>query len=200
MEVLGLYGGTFGPPHMGHVYAAQVFLSEIPMDKLLIMPTFLPPHKVKVKGDTPAIRYEMCVAAFGNLEKTEVSDYEIRKADTSYTVETLRYLHSGGEREIYMLCGTDMFRTLDTWNSADEIFRLCHIVCIPRYTGEDASLNAKKEEYEQKYGKEIHILRTVPLEISSTEVREAIRSGSDLTGLVPEAVERICRREQLYKD
>ncbi|MBQ7921962.1 MAG: nicotinate (nicotinamide) nucleotide adenylyltransferase [Clostridia bacterium] len=200
MEVLGLYGGTFGPPHMGHIHAAHAFLSEIPMDKLLIMPTFLPPHKVKVKGDTPAVRYEMCLAAFGNLEKTEVSDYEIRKADTSYTVETLRYLHSGEEKKIYMLCGTDMFLTLDTWNSAEEIFHLSHIVCIPRYNGTDEILYRKKAEYEEKYHKEIHILKTVPMELSSTTVRNAIRNGEDLTGLVPDAVAEICKREQLYMD
>lgn len=200
MEVLGLYGGTFGPPHMGHIHAARVFLSEIPMDKLIIMPTFLPPHKVKVKGDTPTLRYEMCLAAFGDLEKTEVSDYEIRKADTSYTVETLRYLHSEGERKIYMLCGTDMFLTLDTWNSAAEIFKLCSIVCIPRYQEADDALYRKKEEYEQKYDKEIRILKTVPLVLSSTTVRNAIKNGEDLTGLVPAAVLEICRREQLYMD
>ncbi|MBE6569531.1 MAG: nicotinate (nicotinamide) nucleotide adenylyltransferase [Ruminococcaceae bacterium] len=200
MEVLGLYGGTFGPPHMGHIHAAEAFLAEIPMDKLLIMPTFLPPHKVKAKGDTPALRYEMCLAAFGNLAKTEISDYEIRKADTSYTVETLRYLHSCGEREIYMLCGTDMFLTLDTWNRAEEIFQSAHIVCIPRYTGTDEELHRKKEEYEQKYKITVRILQTVPIELSSTDVRSAIRNGEDLTDLVPASVAAICKREQLYRD
>ena len=72
MEKLGLFGGTFAPPHLGHVRAARMMLEEIQPDRLLIMPTAIPPHKVKVKGDTPELRLEMCRAAFGELPGTEV--------------------------------------------------------------------------------------------------------------------------------
>jgi len=137
MEKIGLYGGTFAPPHLGHVHAARAFLRAIPVDRLLIMPTFQPPHKAKAAGDTPEVRLEMCRAAFGDIPGIEVSDYEIAKADVSYTVQTLRHL-TAENREIYLLCGTDMFLTLEKWYQAEEIFRLlennrlCFVTYIPR--------------------------------------------------------------------
>ena len=103
MEKIGLYGGTFGPPHLGHVYAAKTFLREVAPDRLLIMPAGIPPHKEKAAGDTPELRLAMCRAAFGDLPHTEISDYEIRKPGKSYTVETLEHLAAPG-REITMLC------------------------------------------------------------------------------------------------
>ena len=120
MEKIGLYGGTFGPPHLGHVYAAKTFLREVAPDRLLIMPAGIPPHKEKAAGDTPELRLAMCRAAFGDLPHTEISDYEIRKPGKSYTVETLEHLAAPG-REITMLCGTDMFLTLDHWHRAPDI-------------------------------------------------------------------------------
>ena len=103
MERIGLYGGTFAPPHLGHVHAAKVFLATVSLDRLLIMPAGIPPHKTKTAGDTPEERLAMCRAAFGNLPHTEISDYEIRKPGKSYTVETLEAL-AAPEREITMLC------------------------------------------------------------------------------------------------
>ena len=122
MEKLGLYGGTFAPPHYGHIHAVKTFLEEVSLDRVLIMPTYQPPHKAKAAGDTPEVRLEMCRAAFGDIPGAEVSDYEIRKADVSYTVQTLEHL-AAPDREIYLLCGTDMFLTLDRWYRAAEIFR-----------------------------------------------------------------------------
>ena len=101
MEKIGLYGGTFAPPHLGHVHAARAFLRAIPVDRLLVMPTFQPPHKAKAAGDTPEVRLEMCRAAFAGIPGVEVSDYEITKADVSYTVQTLRHL-TAENREIYL--------------------------------------------------------------------------------------------------
>ena len=109
-ERIGLFGGTFAPPHMGHVKAVKSLLRHVRLDKVLIMPTAIPPHKVKVKGDTPETRLEMCRAAFGGIEKAEISTYEIDKGGLSYSVDTLEHLTKEGRR-IFMLCGGDMFKT-----------------------------------------------------------------------------------------
>ena len=198
MERIGLYGGTFAPPHLGHVHAAKVFLASVPLDRLLIMPAGSPPHKTKAAGDTPESRLAMCRAAFGNLPQTDVSDYEIRKPGKSYTVETLEALTRPG-REITMLCGTDMFLTLDKWHRAPDIFRLCTIACMARDTEADAQIHEMAERYRCDYAAGIVLLPGEPLVLSSSEIREGLRSGADMRAYLPSGVWEICRREGLYQ-
>lgn len=198
MEKIGLYGGTFAPPHYGHIHAVKTFLNAVSLDKVLIMPTFQPPHKAKAAGDTPEVRLEMCRAAFGEIPGTEVSDYEIRKADVSYTVQTLRYL-TAADREIWLLCGTDMFLTLDRWYQAEEIFRLAKMVCISRTDGKNEDLQQTADRYRTRFGAECLLLDAQPLVLSSSRVREAIRAGESLAEYVPPAVEAILRRDELYR-
>ena len=198
MEKVGLYGGTFAPPHLGHLHAVKTFLCRIPVDKLYIMPTFQPPHKVKASGDTPEVRLEMCHAAFDGIPAVEVSDYEIRKADVSYTVQTLRHL-AKPDREIYLLCGTDMFLTLDKWYKAEEIFRLAQIVCMARTDEKAEEIRQTWERYRGRFGRECILLEETPLVLSSSEIREAIREGRSFTEFVPPAVEEILRRDGLYR-
>ncbi len=197
MEQIGLYGGTFGPPHLGHVYAAKTFLREIPLDRLIIMPAGIPPHKEKASGDTPEKRLAMCRAAFGDLPKTEISDYEIRKPGKSYTVETLEML-TKPDREITMLCGTDMFTTLDHWHRASDIFSLCTIACLARENGSATVIRETAERYRNAYDAKIVLLTGKPLVLSSSEIREKLRGGADMTPYLPRAVADICRREKLY--
>ncbi len=197
METIGLYGGTFAPPHLGHVHAAKAFLAQVPADRLIIMPTGTPPHKEKASGDTPAQRLAMCRAAFGELPKTTVSDYEIAKGNVSYTVETLRHL-TKPERKIYLLCGTDMFLTLDRWYQADDIFRLAEIVCMARTDAQSEAIQQTANRYRETYGKNSLLLTGAPLELSSTEIREAIQTGRPLERYVPKAVEEIIHNEKLY--
>lgn len=172
-------------------------MKHLNLDRLLIMPTNVPPHKIKLAQDTPEQRLAMCHAAFDSIAGAEVSDYEIRQGGTSYTYLTLEHLTKPG-REIYMLCGSDMLLTLDQWRRAEDIFRLAHIVCMPRYSEGTERLNAKKTEYEERFGARIHIISEDVLEISSTEIRERIDSGADLTGLLPVKVIEIIRQERLY--
>lgn len=198
MEKIGLYGGTFAPPHRGHIHAVQAFLAHIPVDELLIMPTFVPPHKVQATGDTPALRLEMCHAAFDGIPGVTVSSYEIDREDVSYTVQTLRHL-TKPEREIYLLCGTDMFLTLEKWYHADEIFRLANIVCIARTEEKANEIAVAAVRYKREHAATCILLPDAPLEISSTQIREAIQTNKALTAWVPPAVEAILRRENVYK-
>ncbi len=199
MERIGLYGGTYAPPHLGHVHAAKTFLAQIPVDTLIIMPTGTPPHKTKAEGDTPEVRLEMCRAAFGDLPGVEVSDYEMQKRDVSFTVETLRHL-TMPDRQIYLLCGTDMFLTLDQWYQAADIFALAEIVCMARDDNKEEAIRQTGERYRKTYGKECIFLAGEPKELSSTEIRKAIQTGASLEKYVPKKVEEIIRRDGLYKE
>ncbi len=196
-ERLGLYGGTFAPPHLGHVRALGVFLAAVRPDRTLVMPTGIPPHKSKAEGDTPQARLEMCRAAFGDMPGVEISDYEIAKNGPSYTVETLRHLEAPG-REIVLLCGSDMFLTLGRWFRAEEIFRRAVVAGLAREADCGEEMRAAAEDYERRFGARVILLDGEPLELSSTDVRRAIREGEDLSPYLPGAVAEIIRREGLY--
>lgn len=199
---IGLFGGTFAPPHKGHINALYAMLDTVELDHVFVMPTFMPPHKQKLSVDTPKERYDMCLAAFGEIENVTVSDFEIKKGGLSYTVETLRSLREVyPESEIYMLCGTDMFLTLDKWFQAEEIFKLTNIVCVPRFCDDKNEIAQKKIEYEKDHNARIVLSETQPLVISSTDIRDCIlRGGSkdELSRYLTDGVIDVIKRDGLY--
>lgn len=196
----GLFGGTFAPPHLGHLHAARTFLSAMALDELLIMPACLPPHKEKSPGDTPEARLAMCRSLFSTLERTVVSDYEIKKGGVSYTVETLEYLrreNPGGT--VFLLCGTDMFLTLDQWFRAPDLFALARIVCMARYQGGyDETVLRQRDWYESKFGQRAVLLPGDPFVLSSTEIRAKIRRGEDLSAVLSQDVIAMIQERGLY--
>lgn len=195
----GLFGGTFAPPHFGHVHAVKTILNHADLDEILVMPTAVPPHKAKAKGDTPELRLAMCHAAFGGLEHVAVSDYEIRKGGVSYTVQTLEHFaETEPDREITLICGTDMFLTLDKWFRAEDIFRLSKILCIPRDDTDLGILEERRTFYREAYHARADILSVEPIDLSSTEIRRRIENGEDLTEVLPQSVIEIIQREKLY--
>jgi len=194
-----LYGGTFAPPHLGHRYAVETLLNSIPLDRILIMPTAIPPHKTMAQGDTPEHRLAMCRLAFGGMAGVEVSDYEIRKGGISYTVETLEHLTKPG-REILLLCGSDMLLTLESWRRSADIFALAEIICVPRYEADREELLAKGAYYREAYGARVRILSTLPRVLSSTEIRERILAGVALEEVLPEPVANYVFSHGLYRE
>lgn len=199
VERLGIFGGTFNPPHVGHIHAAKSFLAEMNLDKLLIMPAGIPPHKVISSEDDPSLRLKMAGEAFAHIsEKIRVSDYEILKSGISYTVDTLKNF-SKPNRILYLLCGTDMFLSLDTWRSPKEIFSLAEIVCIPRFDSCVSEIKKKSDEYSTDFGAKCHVLNAPPIEISSSDIRNMIKQGQPTSEYLPESVRIIIESEKLYK-
>lgn len=195
---LGIYGGTFSPIHMGHIRAAEDFLENFGLDRLLIMPTALPPHKAEVAGASANDRFEMARLAFCGHDRIEVSDFEITRGGKSYTVCTLEHFKPGNE--LYMLVGTDMFLTLDEWFRAPDIFSLADIVLKRRE--DDIRLGAqiaeKTDEYKTRFGARIHIMSEAAIRISSTAVRERLRSGRPVDGYIPDSVVDYIKKNNLY--
>jgi len=198
---VGIYGGAFSPIHVGHVEAAKAFMEQMWLDVLFVIPTGTSPHKQMSAGASDADRLEMCRRAFEGVEGIIVSDIEIRRQGKSYTVDTLRSLDAE-DRRLFLLCGTDMILTLDTWKEPDEIFRLAYPVYIRRESDEelDERLIAKVTEYRNKYGKNVVRLKSPAIEISSSEVREMIGRGEDITGVVPRSVAEYIGSKGLYKN
>ena len=196
----GIYGGTFSPPHIGHISAARAFAEQMALDELLIIPALLPPHKTIDYEDHPEKRFRMCELAFGNIECATVSDIELKREGKSYTVDTLKALAREG-RELFLLCGTDMIMTLDEWRAPDEIFSLCTPVYIRRESDAelDTAIAKKIALYKAKYGVDVPKISVSPIELSSSEVRAAVKDGRDVEKLVTAAVAEYIREEGLYR-
>lgn len=196
---LGIYGGTFAPIHNAHVRVAKAFFKDLSLDKLMIIPAGIPPHKQVASDDAPQKRLRMCQLAFEGEEGIEVSDLELKREGKSYTVMTLREL-SGEDRELFLLCGTDMLLTFDLWYCFEEIFKLCTLVYVRRESDEKtgSEITQKLEEYRTKYGARIIELHTETLEMSSTKIREAIKAGKNVSEMVPQKVAEYIQANRLY--
>ncbi len=198
---VGIYGGTFSPVHNGHVAAARAFMEQMWLDILYVIPTGVTPHKDMKGNATPAERLEMCRLAFGDMEGVIVSDMEMRREGKSYTVDTLRQLSRPDDR-LFLLLGTDMMLTLDTWRAPEEIFKLSYPVYIRREA--DASLDdkivAKIAEYNQKYGKVVRRIVSPAIELSSSEVRAAVAGGRYWEHMVHPAVADYIKANNLYRE
>ena len=182
---VGIYGGTFAPPHIGHVEAAKAFMKQMRLDYLFVIPAAIPPHKELDFDIDPFHRYAMCDLAFQGIEGVIVSDLELRRGGVSYTVDTLREL-SAPDTRLFLFCGTDMFLTLDTWYQAEEIFKLCYPIYIRRENDPFITNRILKKitEYTEKYNAIVRRVVADPIEISSSLVRKTIREGGDISRMV----------------
>ncbi len=198
---IGVYGGTFAPVHNGHLAAARAFIDQMQLDILYVIPAAIPPHKQIDGSDDPKHRYRMCELAFWNDEKVLVSDMEIARGGKSYTVDTLRAL-AAPDRRLFLLMGTDMMLTLDTWRESDEIFKLCYPIYARREHDPilEARIVAKNKEYLEKYGKIARRLMCDAIELSSTEIRDLVAADKSISHLVPPVVEQYIVRHGLYKE
>ncbi len=197
---IGIYGGTFSPPHNGHIAAAKAFMEQMWLDFLYVIPAGTPPHKEMDMRVDAAHRLEMCRLAFSDIEGVYVSDLEMRREGRSYTVDTLREL-AGEDRRLFLLLGTDMMLTLDQWREPEEIFKLCYPVYIRREKDAilDKKIVQKITDYNEKYGKVVRRIVTEPIELSSNLVRRRLVNGESISHLVPTSVEKYIRDNHLYE-
>ena len=196
---IGIYGGTFSPPHKGHIEAAKAFMEQMWLDLLYIIPTAIPPHKEMETPISATDRLQMCRLAFDGIEGVYVSDTEIARGGRSYTVDTLREL-SGEDRRLFLLCGTDMMLTLGQWRNPEEIFRLSYPVYIRRDSDRslDPLIVEKITEYNNRFGKVVRRIVADPIELSSSDVRNLLAQGKSVSHLIPSAVERYIKDNHLY--
>lgn len=192
-RLLGVFGGTFDPPHVGHVSVARGLLESEAFDELLWIPARVPPHKPDRVVTAAGIRLEMVRAATDGIEGLLVSDVELRREGPSYTVDTLRALRiAHPEAEPVLILGTDQFAELSTWKEPEALAGLARLCVLPR-EGTDPS--------EVDPGVEVEWSRAcVPrVDVSSSDIRRRVREGRPYRDLVPDGVARIIDREGLYR-
>lgn len=192
---VGIYGGTFSPPHLGHVRAAELFIRERKLDELHVIPAGMPPHKAEDGFATSDDRLTMCRLAFSHLKEVKVSDREIAREGKSYTVLTLReYAEEGIRPEL--LIGTDMMLSFERWYCFEEILSLCTLVCIPRESDgrKNGELLALAERLTSRYGAKIVFLKGRAIEISSSELRQCLQEKKATELLSSSVVDYIGKR------
>lgn len=207
MRVL-LYGGTFDPPHNGHLNNLRAAAARVKPDEAVVMPAGVPPHKHA--STTPAaLRLEMC-ACFHALEREEntsvphltVSGWEAQQAAagvrnyTSLTLEMLARQYPGAQ--LYLAMGSDMLLSFDAWHRWQDILRLAYLVVVSRSAGDDAALHKKAKELDPG-GSRILFAPVRALPMASSELRARLAAGDACTAELPESVREIIRREGLYQ-
>ena len=202
-EKIGIYGGTFSPPHLGHRLAAECFMKEAGLDRLLVIPACVPPHKASATIVPAEMRLEMAELAFQDMDKAEVSALEIRRSGKSYTYDTLTAL-SKENRELYFFCGTDMLLSFDRWYRFRDIFSLCTLAVGRReYDPEmGRAFDERIAFFRKEYGARIVEIPLAPIPISSTDVRNAVRDGKpkeELSTMIAPAVADYILQHGLYR-
>lgn len=188
---IGVFGGTFDPPHHGHLIVASEAFESLHLDRLLFIPAADPPHKGGRVRTPPEQRLRLLAAAIAGDPRFDLDDLEIRRGGTSYTVDTLRELRrKAPEARLFFLLGIDQYRQLDGWREPREVARLATLAVFAR-GGETPDLTGP---YGGVY---VPVSR---IDISSTAIRKRARAGHSIRYFVPERVREIVEAEQIYRN
>ena len=214
---LGILGGTFNPIHLGHLAAAEEVRDRLKLEKVIFIPSFLPPHKSEEDMPSAVQRQEMVRLAIRGNPHFTVSDMEIRRGGRSYTIDTieaLRQAHAGAD--LFFITGLDSFLEIGTWKEWDRLLTLCSFVVLSREgcrfrdmarlrflnapERELTALDERKKEQAVITAGSIRVyLERVPFyDISSTDIRTRVRAGRSIKYHLPEAVEHYIIENKLY--
>lgn len=197
MEKIGVFGGTFNPVHKEHVTIAKIAIEALSLDKLIIMPTFMPPHKNGIPAPVQD-RIKMLELAFSGVDGVEISDMEAKRQGKSYTYQTLECIaQKETGAKLFFIVGADMLVDFKTWRNPDRILSLATLCCFGR---EKFNVDYQKErEYFQKtFGKEFVTLPYDGGADCSTAIRIYASLGISLTDMVSEDVEKYIKEKALY--
>ena len=195
---LGILGGTFNPPHNGHLICAQEAYTQLNLDRVLFIPAGEPPHKALKPGDPDGRRrYELCVAAVGDDPRFEVSDIELQRKGPSYTADTLAELHTRiPDSELFLIVGADTAASLPSWHQPERVVALATLaVAKRRGTTRDAVDDALSQI---GGGEQAEFFRMPRVGISSTDIRRRVKAHEPITYLVPQAVASYIDEHRLY--
>ena len=172
MKKLLFYGGTFDPPHSGHLHLLRQTTRQLHFDKIIVMPTAVPPHKEATHFLDDEIRFKAAQMLFSTIRGVCVSDWEIRKGGKSYSIETIEYLLAEyPDHKVYFLMGSDMFLGFEKWYRFEELIKMCTILVAARTKDDISALRPMAKKLEQRYGAECQILKMPIHEKSSTQIR-----------------------------
>jgi len=196
---IGIMGGTFDPIHIGHLVTAEAVRNEFQLEKVIFIPAGQPPHKQENQVTNSWHRYIMTVMATYSNPYFSVSPIELERQGPSYTIDTVQALLKdyGQHTELYFIIGADTVCELHTWHNIDGLFEICQFVAATR-PGAVCSIDQVIQHFGASGRDRIHRLATPELEISSTDIRDKVRSARSIKYIVPESVELYIEKEGLY--
>ncbi len=195
----GVLGGTFNPVHMGHVLLADAAARELRLDRTLLIPAGIPPHKQAPELAADRHRLAMCKLAAAQIRGGQVSDLELRRGGKSYTCRTLEMLKEQYPADtLYLICGGDMFLTLQDWKRPETIFQLAVICAAARQGIAHAQMQAQQTRLEAM-GARIQLLEVSLPPWSSTDIRQRIGAGHPVDGMLPAPVAAYILNNRLYQ-
>jgi nicotinate-nucleotide adenylyltransferase len=198
-ERIGVLGGTFDPPHVGHLWLATLAADELGMGKVLLVPAAAPPHKRRRAISHAADRILMTRLAVANDPRLDVSLVEMEREGPSYTVDTLIELKARhADAELVLIMAADSLAQIHTWREPDRVLELAIWAVGPR----PGSSLPSRAELAERYGRSaarIHLLSGPSLDISASQVRRRVAAGRAIRYLVPRAVEELILERRLYR-
>ncbi|GAF65993.1 nicotinate-nucleotide adenylyltransferase [Alkalihalobacillus trypoxylicola] len=187
MKEIGLFGGTFDPPHIGHMIMAQEVLNQCHLDEIWFVPVHTPPHKKRESQTSNEDRLKMLEACVSDVENFFISTVEYERKGISYTFDTVKHLRSQfPDVKFYFIIGGDMIEQLSNWHQIEELKDMITFIGVHR-PGSDV---VKSENILQ--------IKTIQIDVSSSLIRKRIKEGKPIKYLVPEQVERMIRKRGLY--
>lgn len=191
MKRIGVFGGTFNPIHNGHLIIAEAAIKSLKLDKIIFVPSYLPPHKKTSDIIEAEDRLNMVKLATRHNEDFEVSDLEIKRKGTSYTVDTIKELKSrfNDDDEFYFIIGSDSIPELKKWKDIDNLLKIIKFVAVnrPGYSFRGIPKEALR-------------IQIKGIEISSSNIRKLLKENKSIHSLVPEAAEQYIIKKRLYKN
>jgi nicotinate-nucleotide adenylyltransferase len=194
---IGILGGTFNPPHLGHLVAAQEAYRELDLDRVLLIPAGIPPHKPIDDEPGPEHRLELCRLAVGDDPRFTVSDLELRRDGPSFTVDTLKTLRTQSPSDELLILGGDIAAGLPRWHEPERVLELATVAIAKR---RGTSKAAVQDALAQLTGGERARFFQMPrIGISSTMVRRRVRAGQPIRYFVPDGVMHYIETHRLYR-
>ena len=197
---VGIMGGTFDPIHFGHLAMAESARVSFSLDEVLFIPSARPPHKIDNRITSDIHRLKMTYLATQSNKFFKVSQMEFKRDGLSYTLDTVEALHKefGAAVELFFIIGSDSMADLPKWHKSKELLEKVHFIAAAR-----PNVEVNFEELEKFFGAEnmqhIHLIESPQLEISSTDLRERVKTGRSIKYFVPEIVEEYIYKENLYR-
>ena len=197
MRKIGIFGGSFNPPHKGHLHLAETVHDALQLDEVLLIPAKKPPHKSDRDYAPATDRLAMCRLIAESHDWFSVEEFELHQTQVSYTYYTVNYLKSRyPEDKFYLLIGGDMLSSFQTWFHWKEILQSVSLACIAREPGEYETLVSAAENLRQ-YG-EICLVNAESFAVSSTKIRKMVQENQNYSCYLPEKIVKYIRERNLY--
>ena len=187
---IGIFGGSFNPPHIGHLILAQNLRGAKNLDRVIFVPTNIPPLKKQQDLLDVETRLHMVDLSIKDNPYFEVSRVEIERGGTSYTFETLKIFKEffKNKAQLFFIAGSDVLKNIHLWKKKEEIFKLARFIVVTR----------KNFKIPSSLPKEIEKFEMETIEISSSQIREKIKRGESIRYMVPESVRKFILEKKLY--